>query len=392
MLTQLLILIYLSFISLGLPDSLLGSAWPAMRVSLSAPVSYAGIVSMIVSCGTIVSSMMSARLLRRFGTGLLTAVSVGLTAAALAGFAASRSFWLLCVLAVPLGLGAGAVDAGLNNFVALHYAARHMNWLHCFWGIGATCGPLILSLWLARGGQWRMGYGTVAAVQAALFVLLLVTLPLWKRAGGREAPGKERSAEVVSLGRLLRLPNAKLVLAAFFCYCAVEQTIGLWGGSYAVEKYGVTADTAARWTSVYYFGITFGRFVSGFASLRLSERQLIRAGQGCVLAGAVLLLLPLPVWKLPVGLCVAGLGCAPIYPNMLQDTPKIFGKSVSQSIMGIQMAFAYVGSTFMPALFGWIAQYAGIAAFPVYLLAFILPMALCRERVNRGAARGASAG
>ncbi len=391
MLARLLILIYLSFISLGLPDSLLGSAWPAMHVSLGVPVSLAGVLSMIVSCGTVISSLMSARLLHRFGTGLLTAVSVGLTAAALIGFAFSGSFIFLCLLAAPLGLGAGAVDSGLNNFVALHYYARHMNWLHCFWGIGATCGPLIMSFWLERRSNWRAGYLTVGVIQASLFLLLLATLPIWEKASRENNGETGKNAPVIPLKKLLALPGAAMVLLSFFCYCAVELTAGLWGGSYAVMRYGVKAETAAKWTSLFYFGITFGRFLSGIASIRFGNRQLIRAGQILVFAGVMMMILPLPVWKLPAGLCTAGLGCAPIYPSMLQDTPNIFGKSVSQSIMGVQMAFAYIGSTFMPPLFGWIASYTGIAAFPVFLLVFVLGMTICREIVNRSGNRAVTA-
>lgn len=377
-------MIYFSFVSLGLPDSLLGSAWPTMRADLAVPVSYAGIVSMIVSFGTVFSSLMSARVIRRFGTGAVTAASVGMTAAALLGCGLSGSFFALCALAVPLGLGAGSVDAALNNFVALHYEARHMNWLHCFWGVGATAGPVIMSLCLARDGGWHAGYRIVGLIQCALFLVLLFSLPLWKRAAPAEESGKSgEKAAALPLKKLLRIPAAGMVLLSFFCYCGLETTTGLWGGSYAAERYRVSSGTAAFWTSLYYLGITAGRLVSGFVSIRLGNRQLIRAGQACVFTGILLLLLPLPVWKLPAGLCLVGLGCAPIYPGMLHETPNLFGSDASQAMMGVQMAVAYVGSTFMPPLFGFVAGKAGIFLFPAYLLALTAVMAFCTERTGR---------
>ena len=381
--TRLLIVIYFSFISLGLPDSLLGSAWPTMRADLAVPVSYAGIVSMVISFGTVFSSLMSARMIRRLGTGVVTAVSVGMTAAALIGYSFSDSFLPLCILSVPLGLGAGSVDAALNNFVALHYEARHMNWLHCFWGVGATAGPVVMSLCLARNGGWQAGYGIIGMVQCALFLVLIFSLPLWKRAASTEET-RENGEKIAALPlkALLRIPNSGVVLLSFFCYCALETTTGLWGGSYAAERYRVSSGTAAFWTSLYYLGITAGRLVSGFVSIRLGNRQLIRAGQGCALAGILLLLLPLPVWKLPAGLCLIGMGCAPIYPGMLHETPNTFGSGASQAMMGVQMAVAYIGSTFMPPLFGFIAGRAGIFLFPAYLLVLTAVMAVCTEKTG----------
>lgn len=385
MLTQLLVIIYLCFISLGLPDSLLGSAWPAMHITLGVPVSLAGVLSMIISCSTVFSSLMSSRLVRRFGTGTLMVVSVGLTAAALIGFSLSFSFAALCVLAVPLGLGAGCVDTALNNFVALHYRAVHMNLLHCFWGIGATAGPFIMSLWLARGSNWAMGYRSIGILQTVLVLILLTSLPLWKRAAPTTSNSVEKSAEAPppAFFSLIRLSDFRTALFAFFSYCAVETTTGLWAGSYATLRYGVPSETAAVWTSFFYFGITLGRFVCGFAAFRLSSRQLIRAGQAGILFGLLLLLLPLPLWKLPAGLWLIGIGCAPIFPGMLHQTPRIFGKEISQSIMGFQMAAAYIGSMFLPALFGLIAGHAGVSLLPPYLLLFLVLLAACTERIGR---------
>ncbi len=388
MMTQLLVIIYLCFISLGLPDSLLGSAWPAMHGSLGIPVSFAGVLSMIIACSTVFSSLMSTRLVRRFGTGTLMAVSVGLTAAALIGFSLSFSFAALCVLAVPLGLGAGCVDTALNNFVALHYRAVHMNLLHCFWGIGATAGPFIMSLWLARSSNWAMGYRTIGILQTVLVLVLCSSLPLWKRIAPAKDSGEESaaSAPAPAFSTLLRLSEFRTALFAFFCYCAVETTAGLWAGSYTT-LYGVPSGTAAAWTSFFYFGITLGRFICGFAALRIGSRQLIRAGQAGILCGLLLMLLPLPLWKLPAGLWLVGLGCAPIFPGMLHQTPRIFGKERSQPVMGFQMAAAYIGSMFMPALFGLIAGHAGVFLLPPYLLIFLILMAVCTERVGRAPCR-----
>ena len=384
MLTQLLVIIYLCFISLGLPDSLLGSAWPAMHANLGVPVAFAGVLSMIISCSTVFSSLMSTRLVRRFGTGTLMAVSVGLTAAALIGFSFSFSFAALCVLAVPLGLGAGCVDTALNNFVALHYRAVHMNLLHCFWGIGATAGPFIMSLWLARSGNWAMGYRTIGIVQTVLVLLLCSSLPLWKRIAPAKDSGETgTAAPAPAFSALLRRSNFRTALFAFFCYCSVETTAGLWAGSYTTLQYGVPSGTAAAWTSFFYFGITLGRFVSGFAALRIDSRHLIRAGQAGILCGLLLILLPLPLWKLPAGLWLIGLGCAPIFPGMLHQTPQIFGKDISQPVMGFQMAAAYIGSMFMPALFGLIAGHAGVFLLPPYLLAFFILLTVCTERIGR---------
>jgi fucose permease len=384
MLTQLLVIIYLCFISLGLPDSLLGSAWPAMHGTLGVPVSLAGVLSMIISCSTVFSSLMSSRLVRRFGTGTLMVVSVGLTAAALLGFSFSFSFAALCVLAVPLGLGAGCVDTALNNFVALHYRAVHMNLLHCFWGIGATAGPFIMSLWLARNGNWAMGYRSISILQAVLVLVLLSSLPLWKRAApAGDSVEKCAEAPAPAFSSLIRRSDFRTALFAFFSYCAVETTAGLWAGSYTTLRYGVPSETAAVWTSFFYFGITLGRFICGFAALRIGSRQLIRAGQSGILCGILLLLLPLPLWKLPVGLWLIGIGCAPIFPGMLHQTPRIFGKEISQSIMGFQMAAAYIGSMFLPALFGLIADHAGVSLLPPYLLLFLVLLAVCTERIGR---------
>lgn len=377
--TLFLILIYLAFISLGLPDSLLGSAWPAMGSSLGAPLAGAGALSLIVTCGTILSSLLAGRLLRRFGTGRLTCVSVALTAGALLGFSAAPGFGWLCLLAVPLGLGAGAVDAGLNQYVAVHYSVRHMNWLHCCWGVGATAGPLILSAALAAGDGWRKGYLIIACIQWALVLVLLLSLPQWERE--RETV----QARAVDAGpvRPLSLPGAKSALAAFFFYCALETASGLWGSTYLKEARGVPDEQAAGWISLFYLGITAGRLLAGFATKRLSNRQLIRLGQALCGAGVLLLLLPLPVWTAPAAFCLLGTGCAPIYPGMLHETPVRFGEAASQAMMGIQMACAYTGSLTIPPAFGALAQHLGAGLLPVCLLLVLCGLVACTERTDR---------
>lgn len=382
MMTALLVLIYVAFISLGLPDSLLGSAWPSIQKELEAPMSFAGMISMIVSCGTVVSSLLSARLLARFGTGRVTLVSVAMTAGALLGFAVSPSVWWLCLCAVPLGLGAGSVDAGLNNFVALHYKARHMSWLHCFWGIGATAGPMVMAFWIQQNNNWQGGYLTIGLLQTVLVAILAASLPLWKRA---EAPQGEENGEAVvalSLKKVFQIPRAKAALLGFFCYCAVETTTNLWASSYAVTGYGVDEHTAASWSSLFFLGITVGRLLSGFVSMKLDSPSLIRVGQALALCGVALLLLPLPVWRIPVALCLIGGGCAPIYPAMLHQTPQVFGKKISQAMMGVQMACAYVGTTVVSPVFGLLAEALDVRLLPLYLLVFLALMILGTERVR----------
>ncbi|MFD0681979.1 MULTISPECIES: MFS transporter [unclassified Paenibacillus] len=384
MMTLLLIIIYLSFIGLGLPDSLLGSAWPAMQNDLAVPVSYAGIVSMIIAGGTIVSSFYSEPVIRKWGTGRVTAVSVLMTAVALLGFGVATSFIWLCVLAIPLGLGAGSVDAALNNFVALNYKAKHMNWLHSFWGIGATAGPAIMSMYLISDSSWNMGYLTIGFIQISLVVILILTLPLWKKADPATKAGEEVSA-ASALKRidLLKIKGMKPALIAFFAYCALEATTGLWGSSFLVIHRGISAETAAQWISFFYLGITLGRLASGFMSTKFDNVTMIRLGLGGIVVGVLLFVLPLGDLVYPIGLWLIGLGCAPIYPSMLHQTPHNFGKELSQSIMGVQMASAYVGTILMPPLFGLIVQHVNIAWFPYFLLAILLLLIFMSEKTNR---------
>ena len=380
----LLAVIYLSFISLGLPDSLLGSAWPVMHAELGVPTSWAGIISVIISMGTVVSSLQSDRLTKRLGTGRVTAASVGLTAAALFGFSASGSFWGLCLWAIPYGLGAGSVDAALNNYVALHYASRHMSWLHCMWGLGAAIGPYIMGLALSGSAGWQMGYRYISLLQIVLTAVLAATLPLWRvhqRAGG----GAEQDARPLTLSQILRIPGAKEVMAAFFCYCALEQTAILWSSSYLHLHRGVPAETAAGYAGLFFLGITAGRALSGFLTMKLSDPQMIRLGQGLIALGALTLLLPLHESAALAGLALVGLGCAPIYPCIIHSTPDHFGADRSQAVIGVQMASAYVGTCLMPPLFGLVSEHLSPALFPLYLLAILAVMAFSHEALLRRA-------
>jgi len=381
----LLAIIYLAFISLGLPDSLLGAAWPVMQGELGVPLSYAGVVTMIITGGTIISSLMTDRLIRRMGTGLLTALSVGLTALALMGFSLAGSFGVLCALAVPYGLGAGAIDAALNNYVALHYSSRHMSWLHACWGVGVTISPAIMARCLAGSHGWTAGYRSVALIQLALTALMLFSLPVWKRHRQAKSTGEgEVVPRVLSLPQALRIRGVPCILLAFFSFCALEATGGLWASSYLVEYRGIDVETAARFAALFYSGITAGRFLNGFIADRLGDRTMIRIGVSVMLLGCVLTALPLKA-DLPalIGLVVIGFGSAPVYPCIIHSTPVNFGRENSQSLVGIQMACAYVGSTFMAPLFGLIAQHLGIGLYPLYLTAFVLILLIMTEWLNR---------
>lgn len=384
---MLLAIIYIAFISLGLPDSLLGAAWPVMYEELGVPISYAGIVTMIIAAGTIVSSLLSDWLMRKVGAGVITAVSVFMTAAALFGFSASHSFLLLCLWAVPYGLGAGAVDAALNNYVALHFSSRHMNWLHCFWSVGAAASPYIMSYCLTGGFGWNNGYRSVAVVQTILTAALFLSLPLWKRRRLEGAEG-ESAAKALSLPRAVKIKGVPFVLIMFFGYCALEQAAGLWASSYLVQFRGVDTDTAAWSASLFYLGIAAGRFLCGFVAERLGDRRLIRIGILTMIGGVLLIALPVPYDAFTLaGLLIVGLGCAPVYPSVIHSTPANFGKENSQAIIGIQMASAYVGTTFMPPLFGLIAAHIHIGLYPAFLLALALLMLCMSEKLNRTVAK-----
>jgi len=383
MFSLLLAIIYLAFVSLGLPDSLLGAGWPVMQEVLNVPLSYAGVLTMIISAGTIVSSLFSDRLIRRFGTGAVTALSVGMTAVALFGFSFARSFGVLCILSIPYGLGAGAVDAALNNYVALHYSSRHMSWLHASWGVGVTISPNIMSVCLAKQYGWEMGYRSVAILQTILVIMLIVTLPLWKQKNN-EAGSEAVVPKVLSFSQALKIKGVPYVLLAFFGFCALEATAGLWASSYMVGFRCVGVETAARFAALFYLGETAGRFLNGFVADKFGDRMMIRVGIIGMIIGVVMVLIPLESNIIALcGLVVIGLGAAPVYPCIIHSTPINFGKENSQSLVGIQMASAYIGSTFMPPIFGLIAQYVNIGLYPIYLGIFAVLMLMMTEALNK---------
>lgn len=435
----LLPIIYLAFISLGLPDSAIGSAWPTMAPSFGAGISWVGVVTMIISAGTIVSSLMSVRVVERFGTGRVTVMSVVLTAAALMGFSQSQAFWQLCLWAVPYGLGAGAVDAALNAFVAVHYESQHMSWLHCMWGVGASGGPMVMAQCLERS-TWSLGFLVLGGIQVGIALVLTLSLPLWRdrklprvsgRRAGREAAsgaapeaalphgeaGHGAGARVLSgataapgagevsgaaaasgaggtsdgtrgklparrtRAQLLRIPGVKAVLVSFFCYSAFEATCGNWAATFCTLARGIDAQTAASWAALFYMGITAGRAVSGFISLKVNDRNMIRLGQALIAVAFVCVLMPGDT-ALFAGLVLMGCGCAPIYPSTIHATPARFGEELALELTGMQMAFAYIGSLAMSPLFGVLAQFVGAWIYPWYLVLFLVGMVVAGERLN----------
>jgi fucose permease len=387
--TFFLIIIYLAFISLGLPDSLLGTAWPVMRLDIDAPLAAAGIVSMTVTVGTILSSLASGTVIKKLGTGKITFISCLMTASALLGFSISPSLFWLIILSIPLGLGAGTVDSALNNHVATHYKAHHMSWLHCFWGVGATLGPIIMSNFISGGSSWRKGYLTVSILQFTLTVLLFSTLPLWNRAEKAEAINEndistDENTNTVKASEVkpLQIRGVKLALISFLFYCGTESTMGLWGSSFLVQTKGLPAATAAQWVSLYYGGITLGRLITGFITMKVRNTKIIRTGQIIALSGAALLLLPLPSIFSLIGFLLVGLGCAPIFPCMIHETPVRFGKEHSQKIIGYQMALAYTGSALLPPFLGVIASRTTMMIMPFFVTIYILLMLLGTERIN----------
>ena len=386
----LLIIIYIAFISLGLPDSVLGSAWPSMYGGFGVPLSYAGILTMITAGCTIISSVFSARLIKRFGTGLVTAVSVLMTAVALLGYANATRFYQLVILAVPYGLGAGSVDVALNHYVTVHYKARHMSWLHCFWGVGATAGPLIMGAWLGAGKSWNIGYMTLAIIQLVLAAGMFVTLPLWgkndshKETGDGEQEGAtNEDGTNEGISKYIGKKGTLSALIAFYAYNALEATAGIWAASYLVLGRSIAGETAAKWASLFYMGITGGRLISGFITERFGDKNMIRLGRGVIALGLLLMVLPITDLGALLGLILIGVGCAPIYPCLIHQTPELFGKEKAQSMIGIQMASAYIGCTLMPPLFGIIGDNISIHFYSVYLIVMLALMFVTSEYLNR---------
>ena len=380
----LLAIIYLSFISLGLPDSLLGAAWPTIYPELNVPVSYAGWISMTIASMTVVSSLFSDRLNRKLGTGKVTAISVAMTAAALFGFSISHSYPMLLLWAIPYGLGAGSVDASLNNYVALYYESRHMSWLHCMWGIGCATGPYVMGFALTHGMGWNMGYRIISILQMILSLILFLSLPLWKtQEQVTEITEKASNGRPLSLPEIIRIPGTKEVMVCFFAYCAIEQTAGLWASSYLNLYKGIAAETAAAYAGMFFIGITIGRGASGFLTMKFNDIQMVRMGAALIALGILTMLLPLGEAFSLAGLIIIGLGCAPIYPCLIHSTPAHFGAERSQAVIGVQMAAAYVGTCLMPPLFGQIAEHINIALLPGYLAVFLVLMTLMHEKLIR---------
>lgn len=381
----LLALIYVCFISLGLPDSLLGSAWPVLHKEISVPVSFAGIISATIFVGTILSSLFSDKLLHKFGAGRVTAVSVVMTALGLFGFFISNKFWMLILWAIPYGLGAGGVDAILNNYVALHYKPQHMSWLHCMWGVGASISPYIMSFSLVHLESWNYGYLIVSVIQAVLSVIIFISIPIWKKGNKVEGQDEEIKTQPLSFKEIFSIKGAIFCFLMFFCYCSMELTTSLWASTYLVQKWDFSPEMAAGYASMFYIGITFGRFINGFLAMKLSDRFLIRMGSAIIAVGIGLLFLPFHSTFALIGFIVIGLGCAPIYPCIIHMTPDVFGKDKSQAMIGVQMAFAYIGFLVMPPLFGIIADYISISLLPVFQLLCLIILFVMHELVIKKA-------
>ena len=380
MFSFLLLIIYVCFISLGLPDSLLGSSWPTIYKDFNVPVSYAGFVSVTIALGTIVSSLASDKITKKLSPGLVTAISIIMTAGALLGFSLSNKFWMLIIFAIPYGLGAGGVDACLNNYVALHYESKHMSWLHCMWGIGATISPYIMGFVLTNGNNWNNGYLIVSIIQFSLAVFVFTTLPNWQK---RKINNEDvMVAESLSIKQIISIPGAITCFILFFCYCALEQTSMLWASSYLVLNNGMEEEIAAMLGSLFCIGITLGRAINGFLAMKFNDKFLIRLGLGIIFGGIILLFIPVNVTSI-IGFILIGLGCAPVYPCIIHSTPNLFGKEKSQAMIGVQMACAYLGTLIMPPLFGLIANQIIISLLPVYLILILFLAILMNEITNK---------
>lgn len=381
MFSLLLALIYICFISLGLPDSLLGSAWPVLHTDIGAPISHAGIISTIVSALMIVSTLISPKAVKKLGAGAITAASVTLTAVALYGYSTANSFLTLVLWSIPYGLGAGGVDSVLNNYVALHYKPQHMSWLHCFWGVGASISPYIMSFALIKLNSWSRGYLIVSLIQMALSTVIFISLPLWKN---NESPADKGSTDTeskpLSFREILRVPGAVPCFITFFGYCALEVSASLWASTYLVQNRGIEPEVASGLASFFYIGITLGRAVNGFLAMKLSDRTLIRMGMGIIAIGVLLMFLPFGAASL-AGFLIIGIGCAPVYPCIVHMTPDLFGRERSQSMMSVQLAFAYLGFCLVPPLFGVIAEHITISLLPPFLAALLAMMIVMHEIV-----------
>ena len=370
MVSLLIAVIYLIFISLGLPDSLLGAGWPTMQTAFGVPSSYAGFVSMAIASMTIVSALLSPRIIRKVHTKWIVIVSIGLTVVGLLGFSFSGAYWMLFLFSIPYGLGAGAIDTAVNHYVANHYRSSVMNFLHCFYGVGTVISPNIMGLAL-RFAHWNEGYRWTAYLQLLILVIVVVSLPLWKKneaASGDEKPGE--TAESAGIRESIRLPGVVLTLIAFFTYCAAESTCSLWTSSYfAGTKEGLSDSLIASFGSLVFIGLMLGRLISGFVSNKLGDKTMIRIGIALEIAGILLIMIPVKNYVVAAaGFVLAGAGMGPVYPALEHMAPERFGRKHSAAVIGLQMAAGYVGSTFMPLVFGFFQQMLTIRIMPVYLL------------------------
>ena len=381
---SLLIIIYLAFIMLGLPN-VLGSAWPIMHIDLGVSAAHAGIISMILSGSTILAAFWCDKVTRHLGTSKVTLISLIVIAVSLIGFSKGNYFILLCLWSVPLGFGMGFIDATLNHIVALHYEAKHMNWLHAFWGVGAAIGPIIMSSFLLREGSWSAGYRFIGLIQIAFIIVFILTFKLWQKvkivSNVASTDSEDHEQEGSNFKNLIALPGVKQSLLVFFSYCAIEATFGLWASSYFVIVRNLTEETAALWVSLYFGGITVGRFMAGFLTMKLNHKKLIGLGSGLIGLGILILFLSVPESFLLLALFLIGFGCAPIFPSLIHETPNNFGAKHSQAIIGIQMAFAYMGSMLMPPLFGILAELINYRILPAYLALFLVLLVIMKKRL-----------
>lgn len=379
----LLVIIYIAFISLGLPDSVLGAAWPVMHLDLGAGISQAGLISMTICACTIISSLMSQRLVARFKTHGVTTISIALTAIALFGFSRATALWNLILLAIPLGLGAGSIDAALNNYVALHFKAKHMSFLHCFWGVGTLFGPFLVSGLISNGGTWRNAYMIIAAVQAVIMVIVLFSAKKWKKENTDNKEAEKEEVKIYKTKELVRIKGVPFALLAFTLYCGFENTAMLWSASFMVYGKGFTAAEGASLAAMVFMGITAGRFINGFASSRFDDKTLILTGQIITVIATIALIFANSIILCFIGLFLMGMGFGPTYPCMIHQTVYYYDRKYSQGIIGLQMASAYVGSTLVPPLYGLIAGKTTQNLLPIWILALLIIQIFCTSMKNK---------
>jgi fucose permease len=381
MITLLLIIIYLAFISLGLPDSILGTTWPVMRGEMGLPLDAAGFVSIVITVGSVISGLLSGKINKFLGTGKVVFFSCFMTGAALLSISFIPKFYWLVILAVPLGFGAGSVDASLNNYVALHFKAHHMNWLHSFWGLGATIGPIIVSGFLSAEGGWRTSYRVISFIQLTLAIILFITLPLWKKVNHSKKEQFNTDNTLKSRNQnkkhVLMINGVIYAMGVFLFYCGVEMSVGLWGSSYLIQIKLLKPETAAFFVALYYLGITMGRVISGFFSFKLTNKQLIKIGVIISILAMLLMFIPLGKGFIIIPMVLLGLGLSPIFPAMVHETPVHFGEQNSQTIIGYQMSAAYFGSSIIPPAVGFILNHTSLRLFPFCILFSMLVVIIC---------------